>query len=58
MPGLYTHATRADQTELTADIYNADHQNHITNSIPIKIDDYSSTVTEMRREADPYPSDS
>lgn len=55
MAALYSHTTRADGTTLTAAIYNADHQNHINNGIPSQLDDYSSTVTEMRTTTDPYP---
>ena len=53
MAGSYTHTTRADGTTLTAAIYNADHQNHITNAVPDKHDDWSSDVTQMRQETDP-----
>ena len=53
MPALYSHTTRAIGTTLTASIYNADHQNHITNGIPLQLDDYSSTVVEMQTNTDP-----
>jgi hypothetical protein len=53
MPGLYTHTSRSDGTTLSASIYNADHENHITNDIPGQMDDYSSTVTQMRSATDP-----
>ena len=53
MPALYSHTTRAIGTTLTASIYNADHQNHITNGIPSQLDDYSSTVVEMQTNTDP-----
>lgn len=53
MPGLYSHTTRSSGTTLTALIYNADHQNHVDNSIPTQIDDYSSTVAEMQTQTDP-----
>lgn len=43
---------------LTAAIYNADHENHITNEIPTQMDDYSATVTEMRTSTDPGESGS
>lgn len=58
MPGLYTHTTRADGTTLTAAIYNADHQNHIDNLEPDKVDDSSANVTAMRAVADPGESGS
>lgn len=53
MSGLYSHTTRADGTVLTAAIYNADHQNHITNFIPTQMDDYSNDATEMQQQSDP-----
>ena len=53
MAGSYTHTTRADGTTLTAAIYNADHQNHITNAVPDKHDDWSTDVTQMRLTTDP-----
>ena len=53
MPGLYSHTTRADGLILTANIYNADHQNHIDNAIPGQFDDYSATVGQMQSTADP-----
>lgn len=58
MPALYSHTTRATGTTLTAAIYNADHQNHITNGIPTMLDDYSSNATEMQATADPGESGS
>ncbi len=53
MPALYSHTTRASGITLTASIYNADHQNHITNGVPAQLDDYSSDLTEMRSTTDP-----
>ncbi len=53
MPALYSHTTRAIGTTLTASIYNADHQNHITNGIPSQLDDYSTSVAEMQTNTDP-----
>lgn len=53
MAGTYSHTTRAAGTVLTANIYNADHQNHVNNAIPASIDDYSTNTTEMRTTADP-----
>jgi hypothetical protein len=53
MPGSYSHTTRADGLTLTAAIYNADHENHITNSVPDKIDDWSVDVAQMRLNTDP-----
>ena len=53
MSGNYSHTTRSTGTVLTASIYNSDHVNHITNATPAGLDDYSSTVTEMRATTDP-----
>ncbi len=53
MPGLYSHTTRAAGTILTANIYNSDHQNHITNHTPQQMDDYSSSVAESQIATDP-----
>jgi len=53
MAGLYSHTTRAAGTTLTANIYNTDHQNHIDNHIPTQMDDYSSTVAQMKTATDP-----
>lgn len=55
MAGLYSHTTRTTGTTLTAAIYNADHQNHITNHVPEQMDDYSDNVAEMQTTTDPYP---
>lgn len=55
MAADYSHNTRADGLVLTASIYNADHQNHIDNMIPAKIDDYSNDIAEMRVQTDPFP---
>lgn len=54
MGGKYTHPARSGT--LTAEAYNADHQNHIDNLIPSKIDDHSEDLTQMRQVTDPYPS--
>jgi hypothetical protein len=51
--GLYSHTTRASGLVLTAAIYNADHQNHIDNSIPAQFDDYSGDTAEMQTQTDP-----
>lgn len=53
MAALYSHTTRATGLTLTAAIYNADHQNHITNGVPLMLDDYSSNASEMQSTADP-----
>ena len=56
--GLYSHTTRASGLTLTANIYNADHQNHINNHNTTQIDDYSTDNTEMQTTTDPYPASS
>jgi hypothetical protein len=56
--GLYSHTTRAAGLTLTANIYNTDHTNHITNHNTTQIDDYSASVAEMKTTTDPYPSSS
>ena len=53
MPALYSHTTRASGLILTANIYNADHQNHIDNGVPAQLDDYSLTVAQMQATSDP-----
>lgn len=51
MPGLYTHTERL--TTLSESQYNTDHENHITNATPGKMDDYSADATEMQQQTDP-----
>lgn len=53
MAGNYSHTTRADGLILTAAIYNADHVNHITNSTPAGLDDYSVNIAQMQETTDP-----
>lgn len=53
MGASYTHTTRAAGTTLTATIYNADHQNHIDNMIPTKIDDHASDAATFQTTTDP-----
>ncbi len=52
MAGLYSHTTRAVGITLTANIYNSDHTNHITNHITTQMDDYSSNIAQMRTVTD------
>jgi len=52
MPAGYSHTTRAAGLTLTANIYNADHQNHI-NQDPSTYDDYSSSVAQMQSATNP-----
>lgn len=51
--GLYSHTTRGIGTVLTAAIYNADHNNHITNANPSQHGGYSDNVAEMRLMVNP-----
>src|SRR5207245_10042694 len=51
--GLYTITTRAVGTILTASIYNADHQKHVTNQNPQQTGAYSDTVVQMQTITDP-----
>jgi hypothetical protein len=51
--GLYSHTTRATGTVLTAAIYNADHQNHITNQNPSATGGYSDNLTQHQLNSDP-----
>lgn len=51
--GLYSHTTRGIGTVLTAAIYNADHNNHITNANPSQHGGYSDSVAEMRTMVNP-----
>ena len=53
MGGNYSHTTRADGVILTADIFNASHQNHIDNATPAGGDDYSSNATQMQSTTSP-----
>ena len=53
MPGLYSHVTRAAGLTLTANIYNTDHNNHVTNQELQQTDDYSSSVAQMQTATDP-----
>lgn len=55
MAANYTHTTRSSGTVLTDTIYNADHNNHITNMIPTIIDDFSVNDAQMQTVRDPYP---
>jgi len=55
MGANYSHTTRSTGTVLTDTIYNADHNNHITNMIPTIIDDYSANAATMQTTRDPYP---
>jgi len=50
---LYSHTTRAAGTILTAVIYNTDHQNHVDNQIPTKMEDSSANVAGMQANTDP-----
>src|SRR5262245_54226990 len=51
--GLYSVTTRGTGTVLTAAIYNADHQNHLTNQNPSMTGALSDDISQMRSVADP-----
>lgn len=51
--GLYSITTRAAGTVLTAAIYNADHQNHVTNQNPSMTGAYSDNVAQMQTQTSP-----
>lgn len=51
--GNYTITTRAVGTVLTATIYNADHQNHVTNQNPAGTGAFSDTVAQMQTTRSP-----
>jgi|SRR6185437_13092840 len=51
--GLYTITTRATGTILTAAIYNADHQNHVTNQNPSMTGAYSDDEAQMQLQTSP-----
>lgn len=49
----YTITSRAAGSVLTANIYNADHQNHPDSQTPQNTDDYSSNLAQMQATTDP-----
>lgn len=51
--GLYTITTRATGTIVTAAIYNADHQNHVTNQNPSMTGAYSDDESQMQLQTSP-----
>lgn len=53
MAANYTITTRNAGDILTAAIYNADHQNHIDNGVPLILDDYSANLAQMQTTTDP-----
>ena len=53
MPGNYTVPTRQPGELITSDIYNSDHQLHVTNNTPPGVDDYSSNIVQMQAQVDP-----
>jgi hypothetical protein len=55
--GLYSITTRATGTTLTADIFNSDHQNHVTHTEPESINSYEPDVTTMGLQTNPFLSD-
>lgn len=58
--GLYSITTRATGTVLTgfgstSDIFNADHENHVTHTEPESINSAEATLTDMQATTDPGP---
>lgn len=53
MSALYSHTTRATGTILTAAIYNADHENHITYGDAQYLGGWSANATQMQTVSDP-----
>lgn len=53
MGANYTITTRNAGDTLTAANYNADHQNHIDNAVPLLQDDYSTNLAQMQVATDP-----
>ena len=53
MPGLFSRAKNWVKEHLKATDLNAEFDNVISNSIPTKIDDLSSTVSDMQETDDP-----
>lgn len=51
--GLYTHTSRATGTILTSAIYNADHQNHITNQNPTMTGALADSISQFQSVQDP-----
>src|SRR5713226_7497376 len=51
--GNYNITTRATGTTLTAAIYNADHQNHVTNQNPLETGAYSDSVAQYKTQTNP-----
>lgn len=53
MPGNYTINNRVDEEDIDAAKYLADHQQHVDNLEPPKIDDYSGSIAQMQATSDP-----
>jgi hypothetical protein len=53
MPGKYNHTNRPPYAILYADIYNADHQNHIDHLEPRYIDRDGTSLADMQAVSDP-----
>jgi hypothetical protein len=53
MPGKYSHTTRPPYAILYANVYNADHQNHIDHLEPQYIDRDGTTLADMQAVNDP-----
>ena len=53
MPGNYTITPRSDDELISAAKYMADHQQHVDNLEPPKVDDYSTSLAQMQAATDP-----
>lgn len=56
MPGLYSIATRAPGTLITALIYNGDHQAHVDGRAAEFMQSFSASLSQMNTTEDPFPS--
>src|SRR4029453_13849266 len=53
MPGNYTVTQRPDGFNVNGQFYTADHQQHVDNLEPPKVDDYSLSLPQMQGMTDP-----
>src|SRR4029453_5543830 len=53
MPGNYTVTQRPDGFNVNGQFYTADHQQHVDNLEPPKVDDYSLSLAQMQAMTDP-----
>jgi hypothetical protein len=55
MPGLYSIATRAPGTIVTALVYNADHQAHVDGRTAVFMGGHSGSLSQMQLVSNPFP---